>query len=126
MEKKKIFICDDDTAIADMLDMVFQDFNPNTAVTIETDSSLAYDKITEQKPDVLIVDLWMPAVSGDQLIRRIRSTPALANIFILCISASKDGNDVAMDAGANLFMPKPFDLDHITTVVDKAMDSKVA
>ncbi|GGH10840.1 response regulator [Sphingobacterium alkalisoli] len=119
MDQKKIFVCDDDSGIADMLEMVFEILDSETVT--ETNSIHAYEKILHLKPDVVIVDLWMPVVTGDQLIRKIRKNEDMKETFILCISASRDGKDIALEAGANTFLPKPFDLDEILAIVEKAL-----
>ncbi|KKX46666.1 response regulator [Sphingobacterium sp. IITKGP-BTPF85] len=52
----------------------------------------------------------MPGISGDQLIKKVRSHDILKGLFIICISANSDGKKVAMNAGADVFLPKPFNL----------------
>jgi len=122
MNQKKIFICDDDKGITDMLELVLEYYG--FAPIVETDSVHAFEKIRESKPDLIIVDLWMPIISGDQLIRKIRNSDELKNIFILCISASRDGEEVASGAGADLFLPKPFDMDELITIIKQAIPEK--
>ncbi|PVH25115.1 MULTISPECIES: response regulator [Sphingobacterium] len=121
MAQKKVFICDDDKGITDMLEMVLELEDVDTIT--ETDSIYAYDKMIEFKPDILIVDLWMPVVTGDQLIKKIRASEELKHIFIICISASRDGLQVANEAGANTFIAKPFDVDEFLTTVENAVIS---
>lgn len=119
MTRKKIFICDDDKGISEMLEMIFELIDAETIV--ETNSINAYERLRQYKPDVLIVDLWMPVISGDLLIQKIRKDRDLSNIFILCISASRDGRTIALDAGADMFLPKPFDMDDILSIVEDAL-----
>jgi len=114
--KNKILICDDDKGITDMLEMLLG--TENFDLLVENDSVKVFSKIREFSPQLLIVDLWMPVISGDQLMRRIRKHPETKGIYILCISASRDGEDVAMDAGANLFLAKPFDMEEFLAAVD--------
>ncbi|MFD1770371.1 response regulator [Sphingobacterium suaedae] len=117
--KKKIFICDDDLGIVDMLELILEFTDADTIS--EGNSIHAFDRLLETKPNMLIVDLWMPVVSGDQLIRRIRSTDALRDLYIICISASRDGEKIAQEAGADLFLAKPFDMDDIIRAVEGAL-----
>lgn len=119
MARKKIFICDDDKGISEMLEMIFEFIDADTIV--ETNSLNAYERLRRYKPDVLIVDLWMPVISGDLLIQKVRKDQDLSNIFILCISASRDGETIALDAGADMFLPKPFDMDDILRIVEDAL-----
>lgn len=121
MAKKRVFICDDDKGITDMLEMVLELEDVDTFT--ETDSVHAYDRLLQFKPDILIVDLWMPIVTGDQLIKRIRANQELKNLYIICISASRDGLQVADEAGADQFMAKPFDVEEFLNMVEQAIGS---
>lgn len=117
MLKKKIIICDDDHGIANMLEMLLE-FTGDYSVESETDSLHIHDRLMEEKPDLLMVDLWMPVVSGDQVIKRVRETRELAYLPIIAISASPDGEKIALDAGADLFIAKPFDMDDLLGKLD--------
>lgn len=108
--KKKIMICDDDLGIVNMLEMLLE-YTNEYEVKSETESLNIHEQLLVTKPDLLIVDLWMPVISGDQVIRRIRETEELKNLPIIAISASPDGERIALSAGADSFLAKPFDMD---------------
>ncbi len=90
-------------------------------VISETNSAKVSERLLEEQPDMLIVDLWMPLVTGDEIITYIRQNDSLKQMFILCISASRNGEQVAMDAGADVFLGKPFDMDDLLDVVQQAL-----
>ncbi|TJZ59919.1 response regulator [Sphingobacterium olei] len=117
MMNKSVFICDDDAGITDMLTIVFE--LAEVDVVVENDSVRAYDVIKRMKPAVIVVDLWMPVVSGDLLIKKLRGDEELRDTYIVCMSASRDGREVATEAGADIFVAKPFDLDEIIAVVEE-------
>ncbi len=121
MTQKKIFICDDDMGIVNMLEMMLELTDAN--VITESNSLLAYDRLLAERPDVFIVDLWMPEMGGNEIIEKIRTSEELKDTYILCISASRDGELVAMKAGADIFLPKPFDMDEILTIVEGALET---
>lgn len=118
MENKTVFICDDDSTIVDMLQMLLEMSGYDTI--IETNSLNALEVIRESRPDVILLDLWMPMLSGDELIKKIREHEELKEMFVICISASKDGKDVAFQAGANLFIAKPFDINDLLEAVESS------
>jgi DNA-binding response OmpR family regulator len=111
MTDKKIMLCDDDTGIIEMLELVLD--ITGAQVLSETNSLLLYDRLVREKPDLLILDLWMPVLSGDQIVKRIRMSESLATMPVLVISASTDGREIAMKAGADDYLAKPFDIDHL-------------
>ncbi len=118
MENKTVFICDDDSTIVDMLQMLLEMSGYDTIV--ETNSLNALELIRENRPDVILLDLWMPMLSGDELIKKIREDEELKGLFVICISASKDGKDVAFRAGANRFIAKPFDINDLLEAVQSS------
>jgi CheY-like chemotaxis protein len=64
------------------------------------------------RPDLILMDIIMPAMGGLETMRRLRQLPDVKGIPIIAISASASGNDVtsSMAAGANAFLPKPIEL----------------
>ncbi|TDS17689.1 two-component system cell cycle response regulator DivK [Sphingobacterium paludis] len=121
MRMKKILICDDDFGIVNMLELMLEDIDAE--VISETDSSKIFDRLQEEQPDLFIVDLWMPVVTGDESIRYVRSQEKLKDTFVLCISASRNGYEVALEAGANVFLAKPFDMDEFLNVLQDALQT---
>lgn len=117
MKKTEIIICDDDTGILNMLDMVVQSLG--VKVVTEQDSSKLYHRLQQGNPQLLIIDLWMPSMPGELLIKKIKADKTYKDLYILCISASQNGREIAMDAGADEFLAKPFDLTDIIAVVNK-------
>ena len=114
--KRKIFICDDDRNIVEMLEMVLQEFTDATILT-ETDSREALPRLLQERPDVLIVDLAMPIVSGDQLIKEVRNALTINQMFIVCMSANPIGEQIANSAGADIYLAKPFDMGEFLAVI---------
>jgi DNA-binding response OmpR family regulator len=112
MNNKKIVVCDDDEGILDMLTFVLEDSGYN--VVPESNSLNLLSLIQREKPDLLLVDLWMPVLSGDQVVKQLRANPAMRSLLIVIISASTDGQKIAMEAGADMYIPKPFDIDQLT------------
>jgi CheY-like chemotaxis protein len=112
---KKILICDDDEGIIDVLSLMLEDTGHN--IIAETNSLNAYAIIEAEKPDLMILDLWMPVLSGDQILNRIRMSPQHQTLPVIVISASRDGEEIAKNAGATIFIAKPFDMDHLLAVV---------
>ncbi|PWS26329.1 response regulator [Pedobacter yonginense] len=119
MSNKKILICDDDEGILDMLEMVFED-SPYTVIPEK--NSLNIKSIVEREsPDLILLDLWMPVLSGDQLLRTLRKNPSTIGLPVIVISASREGRQIAYDAGATGFIAKPFDFSELMGMVDGLM-----
>jgi DNA-binding response OmpR family regulator len=117
---KKVLICDDDEGIADLLVMVLEEAGFN-AIS-EINSLNVYRVIEEEQPDLLLLDLWMPVLSGDQVLKILKSNPKTSNLPVIVISASMEGKKIATLSGANDFLAKPFDIDQLVAKVHQQLD----
>jgi DNA-binding NtrC family response regulator len=122
MKRKKIMICDDDSGILEVLEMMLS--MDGYDVRTESKSTNLMKEISSAIPDLLLMDLWMPLLSGDQLLKTIRSTKIIKHLPVIILSASLDGNQVAGKAGANAFIAKPFDMDDISVTIQKLLLEK--
>ncbi|MGI9649674.1 response regulator [Chryseobacterium sp. RLHN22] len=120
MNSKKILVCDDDQGIVDVLEVMLemQGFMPIT----EIDSTKVIKKIHENKPDLILLDLWMPLISGEQILRSIRSIEDLKDIPVIVFSASVEGDAIAFEAGADSFIAKPFDMNEIISKINLLLE----
>ena len=116
MKKKTVLICDDDPTIPEVLDLIFSRHYNTIA---EPDSSKVLQLIRTHSPDLLLVDLWMPVLSGDELTRLVREDEAGKDIKIIAMSASPDGSQVSLDAGADSFIAKPFEMRELMEEVSR-------
>lgn len=115
----KILICDDDEGILDLLDVILHEEGFETIP--EINSLNIASLVNQQHPDLVLLDLWMPVLSGDQVLRTLRNDPKTKDMPVIVISASSDGRDIAMKAGATEFMAKPFDLDELVARVKSVL-----
>jgi DNA-binding response OmpR family regulator len=115
MKHKKVLICDDDEGIIDLLEVMLDDA-PFEVIT-ELRSSNMLHLITTEQPDLIVLDLWMPVVSGDQILTMIRANADTAKLPVIVISASRDGERVAMAAGASAYVAKPFDIEELGELI---------
>ncbi|MND95548.1 Response regulator MprA [compost metagenome] len=118
---KKIFLCDDNIPILETLEMVLSMTDAN--IISESKSSEALGRLSEENPDLFICDLWMPDLSGEDLIKQIRTHREFDNMYILCISASYEGKEIALKAGADYFLPKPFEMNELLSIVNNVLAS---
>ena len=120
MEGKKIMVCDDDQSIVEMLELILG--FTGAEVLTETDSVKLFDRLKFEQPDLLIIDIWMPILTGDLIVKRIRAAEsAIKNMPIIVMSASRDGKEIAQVAGATSYMPKPFDIDELTIAAERLL-----
>lgn len=115
----KILICDDEQEILDITRLILEDSGHEVLAVL--DSTTVGVLVQQEQPDVLLIDLWMPGLSGDQVVRELRMNEYIRHIPIVVISASKDGKEIAYAAGANDFLEKPYDIEELLEIVQKQL-----
>ena len=78
----------------------------------------ALDLMRAENPDVVVLDLMMPMVSGWDVLRERLNEPALSRIPVIIVSANRDAElSSAIDKGICAFLPKPFDITALSALV---------
>ena len=74
-----------------------------------TDGEEAFDVAMRELPDLIIMDIQLPKMSGLEVTRKLRDTPAFAHTPIIAITAyaMKGDREKALDAGCNVHLSKP-------------------
>lgn len=72
-------------------------------------SGPAISMISQERPDVIILDVMMPDISGIEVLRYMRREPKLASIPVIIVSAKTMPSDIkaGLDAGASMYFTKP-------------------
>ena len=82
----------------------------------------ALDLMRDQHPDVVVLDLMMPVLSGWDVLRERQHDPELSRIPVIVVSANRDPDvAVAVNAGICAFLPKPFDIGALSALVKSCM-----
>lgn len=105
----RVVIADDDADMRMLVEIAVRRAGLELAAAA-VDGDDAWRAITEHKPDLIVLDVSMPGMSGLDVCRLVRSDPSLAQTPVLLLSAGVSGasRDAGIQAGANDFMPKPF------------------
>ena len=110
--KRKILVVDDDK---DLVDLIVDVLNKDTRFETRTVNN-GFDAgmmVKEYRPDLIILDVMLPDINGKEVCLRVRSDSSLEMVKIICISGmvEEDKIEELREAGANDFLPKPFDTD---------------
>jgi DNA-binding response OmpR family regulator len=90
-------------------------------VEIVTGGNLGVERARHGRLDLIIVDWVMPDLDGGTVLARLKGHPVTRDIPVLAISALPDGAVRAKLAGADHFLPKPFDIDELVNGVNCAL-----
>jgi len=106
-EKRTVVIVEDEPAAAEMFAEMMRVSGFNVFHT--SSSEQAVSLIAREKPDLVLLDVMMPGVSGLEVVRFVRREPHLAHIPVIIISARTTEEDIqeGLEAGADLYLTKP-------------------
>lgn len=118
MEKKTIFIVDDDVSILKLLAVYFTGLN--FEVTQVQTGERALTILTEEVFDIVITDLMLGNVSGLEILRKVKEVSPRTEVIVITGHSSIDSAVQAMKQGAYEYITKPIDFDELSVVVQKA------
>ncbi|WP_166635867.1 response regulator transcription factor [Idiomarina aquatica] len=106
--EKSILVVEDDTVLRELLEYLLQ--REGYQVASCADGAQAQERLQQQLPDLVLLDLQLPIVSGNELIAWLRANSDSAALPILVLTSLQDEDDIAaaLDAGADDYMVKPF------------------
>ena len=120
----KVWIVDDDESIRWVLEKALQ----RVGMEVQSFPGAAelLDAIQEDTPDVLICDIRMPGVNGLELMERVHTAKPELPVIIVTAHSDLEAAVAAFKGGAFEYLPKPFDVDGVATLVQRAAAKRVA
>ncbi len=120
--RKRVLVVDDEQDIADLVKHTLE---RGGDIEVETAASgdLALKAATEQPPDLVVLDLNLPVLSGLEVCRILRQRPATATVPIIMLTARTSEGDrvVGLDSGADDYVTKPFSARELAARVRAAL-----
>jgi DNA-binding response OmpR family regulator len=119
--RKRILLAEDDAAIAALLTKVL---GRTYDLVHATDGEKALGLAAQQPPpDLLLLDVMMPALDGLTVAARVRALPHLKNVPIIFLTAKTGATDVirGIQSGARHYIQKPFKIDEVVAKVKKTI-----
>tara|TARA_Y100000994_G_scaffold131440_1_gene107720 strand:- start:123 stop:557 length:435 start_codon:yes stop_codon:yes gene_type:complete len=107
MSKSRILIADDNEANVELLEAYLGGLDVETSIAVDGQDTL--DKVASFEPDLILLDIMMPKLSGFEVCQRLKSDQATSGIMILMVTALNELGDIerAVEAGTDDFLSKP-------------------
>jgi DNA-binding NarL/FixJ family response regulator len=120
--KRWIIIVDDEEPIRQAVGQLL--FDRGYQVTACADGPTALKPAA--LPDVLVCDIRMPGMDGLEVLKEVRSDSELVGVPVILLTAKGLTQDriAGFDAGADAYLPKPFDPDELVTVIDNIIERR--
>lgn len=120
---KLILVVDDDPDLVEAIGMKLE--SKNYRVSKAYDGIEAWDKIQEERPDVIILDVMMPRKNGYELCDELKNNSKYQDITVVLLTAvgsavtnTRYTHQEGMSTLADDYIPKPIDLDKLMSMID--------
>ena len=114
-----ILIVDDDTGLRSLYRMILE--KAGYDITEATNGADALKQLVNYTPDVIIMDMLMPLLGGEAVMKRIQQMPALQNVKIVVITAYPRFRESAQYFLADRFLVKPVQPDLIVEAIETVL-----
>lgn len=114
---KKILVIDDDLAILEVIKIILEE--NGYAVTVHANGADAVAVAEKLLPEVILIDIWISGFDGKELTKELKENKKTKEIPVVMVSAKYDAEKVAKEAGADAFLPKPFDITDLLAIVER-------
>lgn len=107
LRRSRVLIADDNEPNRELLEAYLADIDCEIATAVDGADTL--DKVTSFQPDVILLDVMMPKLSGFEVCQRLKGDAATSPIMILMVTALGELGDIerAVEAGTDDFLSKP-------------------
>ena len=104
----RVLLIEDEPNIAEAIRFILS--RDGWEVTVEENGAQALPRVADVKPDLVILDLMLPGMSGLEILSSLRADPATEDLRVMMLTAKGQGRDreAAERAGVSAFMSKPF------------------
>lgn len=117
--KKRVMVFDDDQDTLMICSIILS--GRGYEVHTYSTANDVVEKVRMIGPDVILMDNWIPDKGGNFATRSLKGDPILKEIPVIYFSANNDIQRLAAEAGADMFIAKPFDVGSLERIVDAAM-----
>jgi two-component system, OmpR family, alkaline phosphatase synthesis response regulator PhoP len=113
---KKILIVEDDVSVVDVLLHVLK--RKEYQIFVAMDGEQGLEKIEQETPDLVILDLGLPQMPGEEVCKKVRRNERIKNTPIIMLTAKNMDSDkvIGKVIGANHYITKPFDVTELLKV----------
>ncbi|MFM8634804.1 MAG: response regulator [Planctomycetia bacterium] len=119
--RSRVLIADDNEPNRELLEAYLAGIDCEIATAIDGADTL--EKVTSFRPDVILLDVMMPKLSGFEVCQRLKSDPATSPIMVLMVTALGELGDIerAVESGTDDFLSKPVNRVELVKRVENMM-----
>lgn len=125
--KRKVLLVDDDAELVEVI-LTFLNEDGRFEVRVAQNGFDAGMMVKEYHPDLIVLDVMLPDINGKEVCQRVRADASLEDVRILCMSGMVEDDKIAelKLAGADDFIPKPFEVDRLIDRMCQQLEMEAA
>ena len=116
-----ILVCDDELPLRELVKAIL---GAEYRFVEAADGESAVAVARDARPDLLILDVMLPRLTGLEVLAELRSDPELARTPVIVVTAWSHSERAAVEAGASRFLEKPFDPDELRGLVEELLGER--
>ena len=113
-----VLICDDEPSLRELIRI---SLNGPYRVIEADDGAVSLELARRERPDVVILDMMMPRLSGLEVLRAVRQEEELQETRVIVLTAQPGTREQALRDGADVVMVKPFEPEQIAAAVEEVL-----
>ena len=123
-DRKRVLVADDNAVSRELIREILE--YDQYEVIEGGDGGEALEKVRQHRPDLALLDIQMPVMDGNAVIRHIRADPALSNLPVAALTAyaMQGDRERALAAGFNSYITKPIEIPDFRAQVAKLLEKK--
>jgi signal transduction histidine kinase/ActR/RegA family two-component response regulator len=127
VQKSTVVYIEDNAANVRLVQMILAN-RPNVNLLTATDGLSGLELVERQQPDLVLLDLHLPDIEGDEVLKRLQSNPCTKAIPVVILSADAtlEQTTKLLEAGARRYLTKPFDVRTFLAVLDEVQQGSAS
>ena len=124
-DHQTVLIVEDNPQNRELLEVYMEDL-PEVRVLSAVNGVEAMEMIAQEKPDLVLLDIMMPKMSGFEVCKRIKSDPKTRDILVVMVTALNETGDIerAAECGTDDYLSKPIDRKAMVDLVRNLLTAK--
>ena len=124
----KVLIVEDNPQGLELLEVYMEDLQSEVTTSSATNGVEALEMIGRDKPDLILLDIMMPKMSGFEVCRHLKGNPETRDIQVVMITALSETGDLerATESGADDYLTKPVDRVALVNLVRAMLQARQA
>jgi len=120
---KRVLVVDDQPHIVRLIQVNLE--KEGLLVSTASDGVEGLEKIHDERPDLVILDVIMPRKDGFQVLREVKADAELAEIPVIMLTVKTHNADIVegLKEGAELYLPKPFHPKELVSLVKRVLET---